>query len=161
MFDLFNIQKRFSIDEIQEIEKFAYEHSKSMVHADFLNRMKIIQPNIKILGEYVNSSKRIQVQCIKCGYIWYGVPSNMLSGDGCRKCGTIEAHKHFVRDSDSYIKELSEKNPNIKVLGKYLGRHNHILVKCKICGFEWSPIAGSLLRGCSHKGAKKIHKNIK
>ena len=26
-----------------------------------------------------------------------GIPANMLSGDGCRKCGTKKAHERFVK----------------------------------------------------------------
>ena len=122
--------------------------------------MKVVHPNIKILGQYVNSSKQIQVQCMVCNYVWNGVPSNMLAGDGCRKCGTIKAHKSFVKSTDDFIKELSEKNPNVEILGEYCGRHKPIRSKCRICGFEWNPIAGSLLRGCNHKGSKGMHKNI-
>ena len=160
IFELLNIQKRFTSIEIQEIENWSYKHSKSMLHDDFVNRMKIIHPNIKVLGEYVNSNKKIQVQCMKCDYIWNGVPSNMLAGDGCRKCGAVKAHKAFVKSKDDFIKELSIKNPNVEVIGDYTGRHKPIKVRCRICGLEWSPTAGSLLRGSSHKGAKTMHKNL-
>lgn len=160
LFELLNIQKRFTNTEIQEIENWSYEHSKSMLHEDFIERMNVIHPDIRVLGEYVNSSKKIQVQCMKCDYVWDGVPANMLSGDGCRKCGTIKAHKAFVRNKEDYLKELYEKNPDVEVLGEYLGRHKPIKVRCKICGLEWNPVAGSLLRSSSHKGAKTIHKNI-
>ena len=160
LFDLLNIPKRFTSAEIQEIETWSHEHAKSISHEDFIERMKVVHPNIKILGQYVNSSKQIQVQCMVCNYVWNGVPSNMLAGDGCRKCGTIKAHKSFVKSTDDFIKELSKKNPNVEILGEYCGRHKPIRSKCRICGFEWTPIAGSLLRGCNHKGSKGMHKNI-
>jgi hypothetical protein len=161
LFDLLNIQKRFTNAEIQEIELWSYEHAKSMLHEDFVERMKEIHPNIKILGKYINSSKYIEVQCMECNYIWNGIPSNMLSGDGCRKCGTVKAHKSFVRSKEDFIKELSEKNPYVEIIGEYCGRHKPVRARCKICGFEWEPTAGSLLRGCNHKGAKKIHSDMK
>ena len=161
LFDLLNIKKRFTSAEVEEIETWSYEHSKSMLHEDFVDRMKVIHPSIEILGQYVNSSKRILVRCTKCNYAWHGVPSNLLSGDGCRKCGTIIAHKSFVRDSDDFVKELREKNPEVEIVGEYVGRHKPIRVRCKICGLEWNPIAASLLRGSSHKGSKGIHKNIR
>ena len=161
LFDLLNISKRFTDAEIQEIEDWSYEHAKSLLHEEFVERMKLIHPDIKVLGEYLNSNKRVQVRCVKCDYEWSGVPANMLSGDGCRKCGTIKAHEHFVRNMEDYIKELSEKNPDVEIIGEYAGRHKPIRARCKICGLEWNPIAGSLLRGSNHKGAKGIHKNIK
>lgn len=159
LFDLLNIQKRFTSTEIQEIEDWSYEHSKSMLHEEFVERMKIINPDITILDKYVNTSQKIRVRCKKCGNMWLAVPANILYGDGCRKCGIIKAHEPFVRNMDDFIIELSEKNPDIEILGEYVGRHKPIKARCKICGYEWNPVAGSLLRGSSHKGSKKIHNN--
>lgn len=160
LFDILNIKKRFTISEIQEIEDLAYKHARAILHEDFVRCMKKIHPDIKVLGKYVNSNKRIQVQCKKCDYVWEGVPANMLSGDGCRKCGTIRAHESFIKNRDDFIKELSKKNPDIEILGEYVGRHKPIKARCMICGLEWEPIASSLLRGSSHKGAKGMHKKI-
>ena len=36
-----------------------------------------------------------------------------------------------------YITEVSQKNPNIEVIGIYNGNKEKILHKCKICGCEW------------------------
>ena len=110
--------------------------------------------------EVIEPGTKNVIKCNVCGFEWYGVPANMVSGDGCRKCGTIKAHKNFIKDDKTIINDLKKKNPNIEVIGKYTGRHNHIRVKCKRCGFEWEPIFSSLLRGSSHKNAKSMHKDI-
>lgn len=34
---------------------------------DFLKRVNITSPNIKVLGEYINSKTPIEVECLKCG----------------------------------------------------------------------------------------------
>ena len=36
-----------------------------------------------------------------------------------------------------YIIEVSQKNPNIEVIGMYNGNKEKILHKCKMCGYEW------------------------
>ena len=160
LFKISKIKCDFTLKEWNDIEKNAYELSKSKTHDEFIEEMKKIHPNIIVLDQYENSNKRIKVKCNVCGFEWYGVPANMVSGDGCRKCGTIKAHKNFIKDDKTIINDLKKKNPNIEVIGKYTGRHNPIRVKCKRCGFEWEPIFSSLLRGSSHKNAKSMHKDI-
>lgn len=51
---------------------------------------------------------------------------------------------------EKYVAELLIKNPNIKVLEKYIGGHIPILHKCKKCGHEWKAQPSSILdgRGC-------------
>ena len=99
-------------------------------------------------------------KCNKCGFEWNALPSSLLSGDGCRKCGTKKAHEKLIKKDEDVIKEISLKNPNVEIIGKYTGRHNSIKARCKICGYTWEPIVSSLLRGSSHKNAKVMHKNI-
>ena len=159
LFDISNLKCDFTDNDWKEIETTAYELSKSKTHEQFIDEMKKIHPEITVIDRYENSNKRIKVRCNKCGYEWNGVPANMLSGDGCRKCGTIKAHKKFIKDNNQIIKELKEKNPDIELIGEYTGRHNSIKVRCKICGYEWEPRFSSLLRGSSHKNAKTMHKN--
>ena len=159
LFKICKIKYDFTIDDWEDIETNAYKLSKAKTHEDFIDEMKKIHPNIIVLGKYENSNKRIKVRCNVCGFEWNGVPANMLSGDGCKKCGTKLAHKKFIKDNSKIIEELKIKNPDIEIIGEYTGRHNSIKVKCKICGYEWEPVFSSLLRGSSHKNAKSMHKN--
>ena len=160
LFKLSNINICFNEDIWENIEKQAYINSKAKTHEDFLEEMKQLHPNIKVISKYQNSNLRILVECLVCGYKWNAVPANLLSGDGCRKCGTKKAHKKFIKDLDLVLKEIEEKNKNVEIIGEYTGRHNKIKTRCKICGFEWKPVYTSLLRGSSHKGATEIHKKI-
>lgn len=159
LFSMSKLKCDFSKNEWNEIETKAYELSKSKTHEQFVDEMNKIHPEITVIDRYENSNKRIKVRCNKCGYEWNGVPSNMLSGDGCRKCGTIKAHQKFINGDRIIKNELKKKNPNVEVIGKYTGRHNPIKVKCRICGYEWEPVYSSLLRGSSHKSSKTMHKN--
>jgi hypothetical protein len=59
--------------------------------------------------------------------------------------------------------QLFDTNPNIEVLGTYDKMHSSINVQCKICKYEWSPLAGSLLAGqgcpiCGRKQAANSNK---
>lgn len=160
LFEIVGINYHFSEKELSEIETVAYENALSRTHKDFVLELKKIHPNIEVLGKYENSNKRILVKCKTCGFQWNGVPANMLAGDGCRKCGTKEAHKKFIKSQDRFVAEIEKVNPNVEIIGTYVGRHSPIRAKCKVCGYIWEPITASLLRGSIHKNAKSMHKSI-
>lgn len=71
-----------------------------------------------------------------------------------------------MKTNEEYIKELANVNPNIEVIGKYIGAHKKILHKCKICGNEWLNPPHNALRNegcpvCSHRviGSPPNYKN--
>lgn len=160
LFLMCGINRTFSKQEWQELERIAYLNSKSFTHEDFVNKLSYIRPEIEVLGRYENANRRIKVRCKKCSFEWYGVPANLLVGDGCRKCGTKEAHKKLLKSQAEFETELQIINPTIKILGEYKGRHTRIKAQCSICGYIWEPMPSSLLRGSTHKGAVAMHKNI-
>lgn len=55
-------------------------------HNLFLNELKFINSNIKILSTYQNSHKRIECECILCKHKWLARPTNLLRGHGCPMC---------------------------------------------------------------------------
>lgn len=161
LFEITNIKKTFIIDEWNIIENLAYDNARANNHDDFINRMSTINPTIKILEKYKNANKRIKVKCNVCGNEWNAVPANLLSGDGCKKCGVKLAHQNVIKDQKDFVDEVKKANPDIEIIGTYTSRHNTVKAKCKICGQIWEPIASSLLRGSNHKGWKTIHKKLK
>ena len=156
-----NIECFFSDDEWSEIENEAYDNALSKTHDDFVAELKEISPTIQVIGQYQNANKRLLVKCMTCGYKWNAVPANLLSGDGCRKCGSMIAHEKFLKTQEDFVKEVEIVNPTVEVIGNYTGRHSPIKARCKICGFIWEPRASSLLRGSSHKGSITMHKNLR
>jgi hypothetical protein len=158
---LAGVKTKLSLDDYNKIEYKAYENAKAMNNDTFVLRMSKLHPSIEVIDKYYNSNKRIRVRCKKCGFEWFGVPFNMLAGDGCRKCGTKLAHQKFTKSQKDFVKEVAKANKDIEIIGHYQSRHKTIKAKCKICGFEWEPTASSLLRGSNHKGSKTIHKLMK
>lgn len=143
-----------------KIEELAYINSKAMNHEEFVKRINNIHPNISVLDTYKNSNKRLRVRCNKCGYEWQAVPGNMMAGDGCRQCGAKKAHEKFIKKRELFEEEVKRANPDIEIIGQYMGRHKKVKAKCLICGHVWYPQASSLLRGSNHKGWKTIHKQM-
>ena len=150
----------FSEGDWKDIEIEAYNNAKAKNHEDFVTELKIIHPNIEVLEKYQNANRRLCVRCNICNYEWNGVPASLLSGDGCKKCGAQRAHKKFIKNQKEFEKQVFEANSDIEIIGEYIGRHNVIRAKCRICGYEWEPRASSLLRGSNHKGWKVIHQNL-
>ena len=72
---------------------------------DFTMRLAKVNPDIEVVGEYINIQTGIECRCKKCGYIWYPKPNNLLYGKitGCPKC------QSYSKGEDR-IKECLESN---------------------------------------------------
>ena len=155
-----SVDLNFSEEDWDEIERKSYENALSKTHSDFIVELSAVNPTIQVLGKYHNANRRILVRCSICGWEWNAVPANLLRGDGCRKCGTRKAHNRFIKSQDEFIELLKASNPTVEIIGEYCGRHKPVRARCKLCGFEWEPVASSLIRGSSHKGATSMHKAL-
>lgn len=51
------------------------------------------------------------------------------------------------KSHNEFIHELKAKNAKIIVIGTFKNLKSKVNVKCDTCGWEWTPIGGSLLRG--------------
>lgn len=160
LLSIVDINYTFSDSEWKEIENNARENAKSKTHESFVKELKQINDSIILIEEYKNANHRLLVKCANCGFEWHEVPASLLSGDGCKKCGTKKAHEAFVKNQELFEEQVTMANHEIEITGTYTGRHNPVKARCKVCGFEWEPVASSLLRGSNHKGWKTIHKNL-
>lgn len=127
-------------------------------HEDFIERLRIINPNIEVTGLYENSKKKISCKCTSCGNKWQMIPNHLLRGQGCPKCGRAKAAESLKKTHDQFIDELTKKNHKVNVIGKYVDSSTKILVECKKCGYEWETIPSSILSG---RGCPKCGRNIK
>lgn len=112
----------------------------------FREKAELKNTKIKILGEYIYHKEKIKVQCVECGEIWYMLPSNILHGQGCRKCYKA-SKQNMVKPPEIFKQEMSMINPNIILLEEYKRSNVKIKCSCKICGYEWNVVPSSLLRG--------------
>lgn len=116
--------------------------SKKLTHEEYVERVKIVNPNIEVLGEYINSQTKILHKCKIDGYEWYVTPSNILKHIGCPKCSGKNKKTH-----EEYVTEVNKINSNIEVVEKYINNHTNILHRCKIDGFEWMASPHNILHG--------------
>ena len=111
-------------------------------HDEFLKEATEINTKVTVIGQYVNSTTKVLVRCNQCGYQYYTIPGSVLSGHGCPKCA-----RNTRISQESFLQRMEIINPKIEVLGLYKKHNSKIPVRCKICEYEWSPTAGSLLAG--------------
>lgn len=98
---------------------------------------------VEVLGEYVNNREKVLCRCKKCGYDWYGVPSNLLRGHGCPKCGNA-----LIKTDEDFRHEAEKnKNQDVEILGRYVTSNIPIKCRCKVCGREWHSLPQTIIRG--------------
>lgn len=136
--------------------KISKMQTKSTVQ--FIEELNSINPHIQILEEYQNSHIPIHCQCTIHQIYFTSMPTHLLQGKtGCPVCSGDKTRQKLMKTQEQYTQELLNANPNIEVIGKYIGARSPLQVQCKICNHVWSPIAGSLLsgNGCPHCSSSK------
>jgi hypothetical protein len=130
--------------------------AKKKTTEQFKEDMKKVDPNIKILGEYVLSSIPIKYMCV-CGRIAYARPNDLLQGIHCWECANEGRSKVHIKSHDTFLKEVNENNPDIEIIGKYVHCHTKIKFRCT-CGRIRMAEPISLIRPylCCCKERKRI-----
>lgn len=125
----------------------------SKTNVKYIEELSVVNKNIIPIEEYDGANTKILHRCLIDGYEWYATPANMLNGCGCPRCS-----KRFRRNHKDYVYEVSVVNPDIDVVGEFIGLQIPILHKCKIHNKEWMATPANILNGhgCSECGNEKI-----
>ncbi len=122
------------------------------IHSEFMEEVSKANPKVKVRGTYVNYSTKIEVECVKCGYVWETTPAPLQKGHGCPKCAN-----NIRKTTDEFVSEMREVNPYIEIIGQYKTALTPIKVKCSICGNEWTAKPNRLLNGAQCMNCVKPH----
>jgi hypothetical protein len=121
-------------------DKLRAERARSQ--EEFRALLETVDPEIEIIGKYVNSFTPIACRCRKCSHEWAPQPVNLLAGYGCPECAGT---KRLTR------KELNRRLKAIRsdfvAVGKYKSRKDKTTVQCVYCGRTAEMTPESLLRG--------------
>lgn len=102
-----------------------------------------LNPNLVLRSRYISGSKIIKVECKKEGYMWDTTPNDLLSNSG--KCPECEKRK--IEDiKNDYIRQLSEKAPNIELVGEFKNVSTKSLFKCNTHDYEWEATPNYILK---------------
>lgn len=132
--------------------------SKRKTHEEFVREMTIKQPAIDVIGQYIDDKSGVHCKCKVCGFdryssekLWNPTPNNLLrksNPTGCPQCSRC------IKTHEKFIQEMSEKRPDINVLGIYKNKRSGVHCQCRVCGFskyqdgtKWMPLPDNILRG--------------
>ena len=122
---------------------------RTKTQSEFINQVSEVHRNVKIIGQYKNAKEKIECLCVTHNETFYSDPDHLLSGKcGCKSCRSEKISSALSKSHDEFANVTNQ----IEILGKYNGLHSSVQVKCKKCGYIWSPTAYSLLagNGCPH-----------
>ena len=122
---------------------------KKKTHEQFIQELNEIQPNIEVLGTYINTNTPILCRCKIDNHVWYPRPKHLLSNHGCPKCSTNKNSKRRTKTNEDFINEFNEKfpNSNIEILSEYVGVYDYIKCRCLLDDNIWEITPHNLLKG--------------
>lgn len=110
--------------------------SRSLSSSDFYEKYKF--NNLKIIGNFISSSKKTKFKCLDCGHEFFAIPNSILNKNKrikskyCARCNNKEKN-----NTENFKKKMKEINKDIEILGEYFSRNNKIKCKCLKCNTEW------------------------
>lgn len=113
----------------KNVDNSKKRNNKRKTTEQYKDELYNVNPNVEVLGEYINANTKILHRCKLCLKEWYVLPNNLLKGHGCKTCVSTKSH-------EQYIVDVSKTNPNVKILGRYTGANNKIECQCNICGYK-------------------------
>ena len=130
---------------------------------DFESRLFDVNPNIDVIGEYIQCKKNIECRCKIHDEIFFATPDHLIQGEtGCKQCIQDKYHIGGLKSHEQFMNEMEIIQPDIRVIGQYDGAKTRIDVQCIKCGHKWNPVASSLISGfgcpncTSSRGEKRI-----
>lgn len=122
--------------------------NKKFSQDTFVNKMKNVNKNIKIIGEYKGIDKNIKCQCLLCNNIWNPMANDILNNHrGCPECGKLKSANSRRKTHIEFLYDLYMVNPNIEALSEYVSSRIKIKCRCKTDGYEWDSTPNNLLSG--------------
>lgn len=124
--------------------------SKRKTTEEFKKDLQKVNPNIEVIGEYINRDTPIQCHCLVCGHgangEWANRPSNMIGKkQGCPRCRDSKFREKYAKTTEQFIEEMKIKNPTVEVIGDYVNNQTNIKCRCSKCGNEWNARPSHLL----------------
>ena len=101
---------------------------------------RIENRKIKRIGDYINSSTKIEFECLIDGHKWFSRPQDIKRGFGCPKCSN-----HIELNDEIVDNKLKEKNIPILRLDTISSSRQKIKWKCLIDGNIWEDKVNNII----------------
>lgn len=118
---------------------------------EYMVQLKIKNPDIELVGDYINDHTKTLHRCNKHNVLWDISPNKALQGRGCKECGQERYRNKRGKSEEQYVQELSAKNPTIKLAGKYINYNTPVEHYCETHNLLFDIRPSDALRG---KGCK-------
>jgi predicted Zn-ribbon and HTH transcriptional regulator len=101
---------------------------------------KLSNRSIKRLGDYEGRTTRIPWQCLECDYVWEAMPTHVLGGTGCPRCGGK------LPLTNKIVDQRLVGRP-IRRIGDYINAQTKIPWACLDCGNIWEASPTNVVNG--------------
>lgn len=105
---------------------------KKLTHEAFIQRLANVNPNIEVIGKYVNMNTKLQCKFPTCGHEILARPRYLLEKGKCPEC-----NKSVLKSHEEFVHEMSIKNKSIIVKSQYINANSPISCLCNDCKYEW------------------------
>jgi len=116
-------------------------------HQEFVDELEEKAPDVfKVIGTYINSTKKLTIKHIECNYEWDVSPASILNNLGCPNCsGKAPLTTDIYRER---VKELV--GDEYTILGEYIDAKTKIETRHNLCGhvYEVAPLKFQTGRRC-------------
>lgn len=121
-------------------------------HEQYVKEVHLINPEVEILSNYDGGENPIKFKCV-CGNIDYKNQARELTR---KRCCCSKCNKSAKKNTQKFISEMNEINPNIIITGEYVNAETPISYICE-CGNEHKSSPSLLLMGhrCGHCNMSK------
>ena len=118
---------------------------RKVTHEEFVDRVSKVNPNITIIGKYVNMHTKIECIC-NAGHHWFPIAQGLVDGDDCFQCAAIKRGAKRAKNHEQFVEEVRNVNPDITVIGTYKNANTKIEFRCKE-GHKWVTTPNNVLAG--------------
>ena len=135
--------------------------SRRKSEEQFRKELKQIHPYLIPNDTYQKATIKYHCICSIHNCDVYKTPHHYLRGQGCVKCTEDRLHRKMRYTHEEYKNIFSNIHPHLELTTPYKSFNEKIGVKCTVCGYQWSPEAGSLIVKNQQYSCPKCAGNIR
>lgn len=118
--------------------------AKRKTQDEYISEVCAVNPNIEVLGQYINSNTKILHRCKMDGYEWDAYPTHVLRGHGCPLCagyGVFVGYNDIATKRPDLIKYFKTKD-DAQMFTEHSNKYADLICPC--CGYQKHMLVGHL-----------------